>query len=380
MKNKKIYNLIFFMLVIPLFVLGLYFFTPTKTQAEASVKTYTYTFEYLEEYWVEDAKELYGENVLINATNDIIEKNNNGWAIADIAKDYWCTMNYGEFSNDYYLIWRTKEIKVPEGQFPNMNLIRSDFNCFYNIFTYWQPIGSNKAYSSANLPKAEKDLKFKANYEIKKKILLDADDEHLLTFYPRNYAEIEMESKTVKGKTVYFYTFDLETFKNKSEGYYKYTLFKNIEIKSGSLKISPININKDDLVLELHSQFKDQNQFNSYRTQFTKKNYRADLGNMFVDMWTSLTGNDGILDSTISTISSAGTIAAGTSKVIANGAESLADSIWIFADFTSNFKSTLVYIILIAIVCVIAVFVLRFIFWFINSVKNTVKKGVNKNV
>ena len=72
MKNKNIYNLIFFMLVIPLFILGLYFFTP-KTQVGASVKTYTYTFEYLEEYWVEDGKELYGENVIINATNDIIE-------------------------------------------------------------------------------------------------------------------------------------------------------------------------------------------------------------------------------------------------------------------------------------------------------------------
>lgn len=396
MKENRIYNFIF-LLIIPIFVLGLYFFITPTTKAKADSIVYTYTFNYLEEYWVEDGQEYFGENVLINATNDIVQKNKDGWAVKDIAEDYYCTMNYGEFSNKYYLIWQTKSIKVRAGERPNVNSIRTNFDCFYNIFSHWNIEGTSQVFINRTLPIATTDMTFTANYEIKNKILLNSDDEYLLTYYPNNYTEIELYSRDIKvndkTKTVYFYSFDLQSFKKLSESHYKYFLFKNadmvLDINYEGLwveevfklyKISPININNDDLVIELYSNFKDQNQFNNFRSNYTKKNYQSNLGDMFADIWINLTGNDGILDNTISMISSGASISSGITKTASNIFEGASNSIWIFTDFTSNFKATIVYIITIIIACLIAFVLLKFFFWFIGSIKKLTKKGVNKSV
>lgn len=398
MDKVKKKNLIYLLLIIPMIILlGLSFFSTSVSANADSTKTYTYTFKYLEEYWIEDGRELFGENVIINATNDIIEKNNKGWSVKDIASDSCCIMNYGEFSNKYYLIWQTKTIKLKEGQKPNLNQLRQNFNCFYNIFSYWST-DTGLAFHTSNLPEATSDITFTANYEIKKNIALESDDPELLTYYPNAMGEIELNGVkiSVKGveKTVYFYTFDITTLSQNCNGYYKYYLFKNAgvifdenvkpSITTGNFlfnylnrvvyKISPININQDDLVLRLDSTFKDQNQFNAHRSTYTKKNYSASLGNAFVDAYRNTFGNDGILDSLISATSSGSTLVAGAFKTGANFLESAANSVWIFADFTSNAKTTLIYIVVIIIVCLIVLFILKFIFWFINQLKKLTKK------
>ena len=91
--------------------LYLYTFYNNKANAHADSLNaeenfYNYSFTYYQEYYVENTKEYHGEEVITLCQNDIIDKQNNGYATADYIQDSdtqgaW-TEDYNCFSTKYF--------------------------------------------------------------------------------------------------------------------------------------------------------------------------------------------------------------------------------------------------------------------------------------
>lgn len=354
--------------------LYLYTFYNNKANAHADSLNaeenfYNYSFTYYQEYYVENTKEYHGEEVITLCQNDIIDKQNNGYATADYIQDSdtqgaW-TEDYNCFSTKYFVEEKTVNMKVLKGETPELSSYRKDFDVFYSNFLYWQA-SNGKVYSEFELPEATQDLKFTAKYKIADKLHFtvnnDAGFESTLNL---NTANIDFRETIVKigseTKTVYYYGYD---FRNAPvTSIYQYWIFKGAYLDdNGVYKIGVCNIRNDKELLTVeYTGFNNQNEFNKYRSSCTGKAYYSTLGNALCDVTYSIFGTTGVVSNIASTISSGAKLAEDGTGIISNG-------IFIFSDMISNVKVGLTYFLAIGLAVLVTFLVLKLIFWIIKLI------------
>lgn len=343
---------------------------------------YTYTFKYYEEYWTDGVTEWYGNDVLTICKNDIIDKQNKGYATSSYMIDSdsqgaWCE-DYNCFSTNYYVVEKTVTLKLLKGEKPDLSRFRKDFDCFYHKFLYWN-CGDNKAYFSSTLPSATQDLNFTAKYEIADKLHFtvtnDIDFEATLN---SGTSALDLKQTTIKvggiEKQVNYYGWHFA-----SAGFmrrYQYFVFRGGYLnKDGMYKIGVCNIRdakKSELLTCEYTGFTNQNEFNAHRSSYTGKTYYATIGNSLCDWTYSLFGETGVVSNAASIISSGAMIAEDATGIVANG-------IFMFADIISNIKLALTYIVTILIVCIVGYFVLKFLFMLFRLMREVFTRGKAKN-
>lgn len=351
--------------------------------SSAGQNFYTYTFTYYEEYWTDGTTEWFGEDVLTICKNDIVDKQNKGYATASYMVENerigaWCE-DYNCFSTNYWIVEKTVSIKLLKGEKPDLSRYREDFDCFYHKFLYWTS-GDNKAYFSNTLPEATQDLNFSAKYEIADKLHFtvtnDIDFEATLN---SGTSSLDLMSKTIKvngeDKTVNYYGWRRFATEEGFMRYYRYFVFKGAYLnQDGMFKIGVCNI-RDAKTSELltceYNGFTNQNEFNSYRSSYTGKAYYSTLGNSLVDWTYSLFGETGVVSNACNIISSGASIAEDATGALAGG-------IFMFSDLLSNVKVALMYIVCVLIVCIVAYFVLKAIFWLFRQMKGVFVNGKAK--
>lgn len=348
---------------------------------EAGQNFYNYTFTYYEEYWTDGVTEWYGNDVLTICKNDIIDKQNKGYATASYMIDSdsqgaWCE-DYNCFSTNYWIVEKTVTLKLLKNEKPDLERYCSDFDIFYHKFLYWTT-GDTKAYFTETLPEATQDLNFTAKYEIADKLHFtvtnDIDFEATLN---SGTSALDLNTTTVKvGDTekqvkYYGWHFASANFMRR----YQYFVFRGGYLNSnGMYKIGVCNIRdakKSDLLTCEYTGFTNQNEFNQYRSNYTGKAYYSTIGNSLCDWTYSMFGETGVVSNAASIISSGAKLAEDSTGIAAKG-------IFFFTDLISNIKMILTYIVTILIVCIVGYFVLKFVFMLFRLMREVFTHGKAK--
>lgn len=395
--GKEILKLLLTILIIGVVLVGgMYLidhFSTKESHADSPTAApsnyFTYTFTYYEEYYTDGKNEWYGEDVIGLCKNDIVNKQNNGYATADFSIDSYTmgawTEDYNCFSAKYYLIEKTVSVKLLRGETPNLASLREDFDVFYHEFLYWTTkeadIYTNKAYIDSTIPAATKDMVFIAKYDIAEKIYFNVkNDKGFESTLSNNAAPIELFTTKVKfrdeEKTVYYYGWHFyQAFdEGKITSIYQYFVFRGAYLnQEGTYKVGVCNIRDDEKLITVdYTGFTNQNEFNKFRSGYTGKTYYATLGNALCDLTYSLFGETGVVSNVCSVISSGASIAETSTGAIASG-------IFIYADLLSNIKVGLTYILVIGIACFATFFILKFVFFLIKAIGGMFRVKKKKN-